>query len=137
MKPTVSLQAIHNLNPALIVPHGDRYIVEKIHVDRFYSVGEKRILVEGTPEEVEQRDGYYLARIVAGGDGYRMESDVHVKMPYEPDEIVMVEKFSGREIKGLGGQVFTIINQVDILAKLPELEAALMFKEAGMESIFG
>jgi co-chaperonin GroES (HSP10) len=120
-----SLSDITDLDPNGFAPHGDRYVVEKCIINNDYIVtrsdgSTKTIHVEGTTDK-EERDGYYIARIVVGGNGHRMDTDVTVPMPFKPGEIVMVVKFSGQEIK-IADATYTVINQTDILMRLPELE---------------
>jgi co-chaperonin GroES (HSP10) len=120
----VTIAEIEALNPYGITPHGDRYIVRKLTVDPTVrvatSAGERLIRIEGT-KNFEDQPGYYLAEVVAVGSGHRLETDTFVPMPFGPGETVMVEQLSGRELR-LGRHSYTIVNQVDILAAIPELD---------------
>jgi co-chaperonin GroES (HSP10) len=119
---------IDRLDERLIIPHGDRYLVEKLTIDNTYVVeladgSTKLIPIEGTQNK-EERDGYYIAEVVAKGNGHRLETNTVVPMPFDRGDVVMVEKFSGRELQ-IAGSIYTIVNQVDCLAVLPELTKLL------------
>jgi co-chaperonin GroES (HSP10) len=123
----ISRQSILDMDPATIVPHGDRYLIELIDVERAYWITDgfgqrKRIQVEGG-ESLEERNGYYFARIISKGNGHRLEVDVMVPMPFDPGDVVMVEKFSGREVE-MGAKKYRILNQTDVLAHMPALRPA-------------
>ena len=120
---------ILNMDESTIIPHGDRYLVRKLTIDNKLTVNmgdgtKKTMLLAGDPAKEEEKNGYFIAEIVTGGNGHRMDTDVTVPMPFKSGDVVMVEKFSGREVT-IAGDTFTVINQTAVLAHLPELEAVL------------
>jgi len=116
--------AISHLDPYKLVPHGDRYLVELLDADADIIVKRedgstgKVYLPENT--STEEMAGFYWARIIAAGSGHRLEANVVVPMPHQAGDIVMIEKYSGREIQ-LGLKKYRIVNQIDVVGWAREL----------------
>jgi co-chaperonin GroES (HSP10) len=124
----ISRNVVRGLDPSRMTPHGDRYLVEKLSAQGSFTVtddvtGEITGIIH-FPQEYAGREeadnGYYIARVLAAGNGMRHETGVIVPMTFDAGDVVMVEKFSGREIK-LGTRTYCVVSQVDVLLRLDEL----------------
>lgn len=119
------------LDPLKLRPHGDRYIIQKLRigdkirvaVDEAAGGGIKTLYTSSKDDE--ERDGYYYGRVIAKGTGHRLDDNIIVPMPFEPGDIVMVEKYSGRPYHLYGADkklhLYLTVNQVDVLTSVPEL----------------
>lgn len=118
----IERDVVMHLDPRQLAPHGDRYIVLKMRIAdkiKVSTVNGPKILYTSANDE-EDHGGFYFAKIIAKGTGHRLEANTIVPMPFEPDEIVMVEKYSGKQYI-IGSKTYCTVNQVDILTAVPEL----------------
>lgn len=119
----IEREVVLHLDPYRLAPHGDRYIILKMKIGDKVMVetvnGPRKLYTSSIDEE--EANGFYFAQIIAKGSGHRLESNTIVPMPFDPGDIVMVEKYSGRQYKLIGGKTYCTINQVDILTAVPEL----------------
>lgn len=123
----IEREVFMHLDAAQLAPHGDRYIVQKLRIGdkmRVDSVAGSKILYTSSKDDEEQ-NGFYFARIIAKGTGHRLETNTIVPMPFEPGDIVMVEKYSGRPYSLYNDKMvikpYITVNQVDILTAVPEI----------------
>jgi co-chaperonin GroES (HSP10) len=100
-------------DPRDLAPNGDRYIVELLDIDDSVFIGESRLF---TPGLSETERGWKAARVIAVGNGHRLESDATVPMFYKPGDVLLIERLTGRELT-LRGKKYLILNQVDVLAR--------------------
>jgi co-chaperonin GroES (HSP10) len=114
----MTMKAWEAQDPAKFEPHGDRYLLQKIEVDAVRYYHGHKIFLAGSNEEYDR--GWELGKVIAKGDGHRMEIDFRAPMPYEINDIVYVERLTGRVVK-LQGEEYWLVNQVDILGRAPDL----------------
>ncbi|MDO4396339.1 MAG: co-chaperone GroES [Clostridia bacterium] len=85
-----------------IKPLGSRVVIQKVEAEEKTSGG---IILTSTAKEQPQ-----MAEVIAVGPGTKDE-----EMELKVGDKVVFSKFAGNEIK-YGGEVYTIMNQSDILA---------------------
>lgn len=85
-----------------IKPLGSRVVIQKVEAEEKTSGG---IILTSTAKEQPQ-----MAEVIAVGPGIKDE-----EMELKVGDKVVFSKFAGNEIK-YGGEVYTIMNQSDILA---------------------
>jgi len=111
--------------------NGDRYMVIKMEisektmlngqafwlpvVDIYDERGNKK-----PGEDSEGKQGFFMATIISKGNGHRLEADVTVPMFWEVDDVVLCERYTGRELR-LAAGVHRIVSQVDVLCIVEEL----------------
>jgi co-chaperonin GroES (HSP10) len=151
----IDRRVFDSLDPSKMIPHGDRLLVEKVDVDNLVYVddlegGYHAIEIASGEDDQEEKRGYYFGRVIAMGDGHRLETpdlavvvnrrvernDVvayedgvvrvpaTVPMPFRIGEILMLERFAGRELR-IRGKLYRQVNQIDVIAHCPEIERAL------------
>jgi co-chaperonin GroES (HSP10) len=120
---TIDRAAFMALDPRKMKPHGDRIIVEKVEVENVHVIPgmDTTIEIAGGDGDLENARGYFLGRVLAVGNGHRLEADVTVPMPFAVGQVWLIERFSGREIV-LGGKKYRVVNQVDVFCYVPELD---------------
>jgi co-chaperonin GroES (HSP10) len=126
--PEIARQRVRGLDPARMTPHGDRYLIEKLSAEGHFTITDDDTgetlhtiyLPQDYAANEEADNGYYIARVISKGDGMRHETGVVVPMTFDSGDVVMVEKFSGREVR-LGSRMYCVISQVDVLCRLDEL----------------
>lgn len=127
MTDKITAKAFDIQDPAMQEPNGDRYLVEEIEVENTVYVGGQKLLLPESSNHEEKR-GWKLCRVIACGNGHRLEIDQFVPMFYVPGDVVYVERFTGRELK-LQAQAYWIISQVDVLMKAPQVADLLATPE--------
>lgn len=85
---------------------GDRYLIEMLDISDVTPSG---ILIPGDPLS----RGWEAARIVAVGNGHRLERDELIPMFFTVGDVVSVERLSGRQIN-MGGRDVRIVNQTAV-----------------------
>lgn len=130
------------LDPRKMPPNGDRYLVEKMDigeltkiigqdgkaydffipvVDTYDERGNKK-----AGEDPEGKAGFFMARVIARGNGHRLEADVTVPMFHDVDDVVLCERYTGRELK-LAKGTYRVVSQVDVLCRVEELSPVREF----------
>jgi co-chaperonin GroES (HSP10) len=114
-------------DPSKSRPHGDRLLLEEIEVENWHFFagedGEQRAIeLPQNAKNDEFERGWKLAKIIAMGNGDRMEIDYRYPMEdhFKVGDVVYVERLTGRQIK-LRGKNYWIVNQTDILMVQPDL----------------
>jgi len=111
---TATVTAPLDLNaqaPATFTPNGDRYLVEEVEVSKMSAGG---ILMPFDNDEATR--GWIAGRIVAVGNGHRLERDVTVPMAYGSGDVVMIDRLAGRKVI-LQGRPYRVVNQTDVLGR--------------------
>jgi co-chaperonin GroES (HSP10) len=98
-------------NPSNFEILGDRYMVEVLEISDFNHAG--IVLIQ----KDENQRGWLVARVVAVGNGHRLESDVKVPMFYSVGDVVFMERLTGKDFH-LGGKEYRILSQIDVLARV-------------------
>ncbi len=133
---TLDRAVYEKLDPRKMPCNGDRYLVEKIDISEkttligedgreydFYiptvdSYDRQGNKIEGT--DPEGKAGFWMGRVISKGDGHRLEADVTVRMKFEPGDVVLCERYTGRELK-LASGTYRVVSQVDVLCGVDEL----------------
>ncbi len=97
--------------PTAFTPLGARYLVEILEVSNMSAGG---LIVAFDNDEATR--GWVAGRIVASGNGHRLERDVTVPMAYSPGDVVMIDRLAGRKIV-LQGHAYRVVNQTDVLGR--------------------
>jgi co-chaperonin GroES (HSP10) len=133
----IERDVLDDLDPYKEQPHGDRYIVEEAEIGNEKIIegrtlfvaadvgyweynplnGQKKWIEGKTFEEV---NGYFIGRVVAKGNGHRLERDEVVPMSFEVGDVLRIERFTGRKWT-FNGVKYRLVNQVDCLSLIPEL----------------
>lgn len=90
---------------------GDRYLIEEIAVD--VSLGGLIIPTDSATL------GWRVGKVVAVGNGHRLERDETVPVFYQLGDVLMVEKLSGRELH-MRGKRYIVINQTNVIGRFKE-----------------
>lgn len=90
---------------------GDRYLLEQIEVDQTTKSG---IVLPGQTEDVT---GWQLGRVIAVGNGHRLETDATVPMFFDEGDYVLCERFSGRRFI-INGTTYIVMNQTSCFGKV-------------------
>lgn len=133
----ITRDVLDALDPYKEEPHGDRYIVEEAEVgdEKTLECGKVFVVAESVghsergpnglekwveAKSFEEIHGYFLGKVIAKGNGHRLERDEYVPMPFEVGDVLRIERFTGRRYK-MQGRWFRLVNQVDCLSRVPEL----------------
>jgi hypothetical protein len=133
----ITRDVLDALDPYKEEPHGDRYIVEEAEIgdEKTIEGGITFVVAESVghyergpnglekwvePKSFEEIHGYFLGRVIAKGNGHRLERDEFVPMPFEVGDVLRIERFTGRKFK-FQGRNFRLVNQVDCLSRISEL----------------
>lgn len=99
--------------------NGDRVLVKVDDIDNIVPVGDFFLeLPQGSVDEKSL--GFVVGRVVAMGDGHRLERDETVRMFAKIGDRVICERYAGREVKLADGDRYRIYNQVDVLGVVDE-----------------
>jgi Chaperonin 10 Kd subunit len=133
----IERDVLDDLDPFKEQPHGDRYIVEEAEIGNEKIVEGRKLFVatdvgyfETNPlngakkwvegKSFEEVNGYFIGKVVAKGNGHRLERDETVPMPFEVGDVLRIERFTGRKWT-FNGVKYRLVNQVDCLSRIPEL----------------
>ena len=90
---------------------GDRYAVKIMDVDDLIV---SDILI---PDRGEVERKWQVGRIVAVGNGHRLEKDETVPVFYKVGDVVIFERLTGKDFFFAHGE-YRILSQVDVLARI-------------------
>ena len=111
-------------DPTNLRPHGDRLIVEIVDLENaVYTETNIKIVIPETSDMQVER-GWQLARVVAIGNGHRLEINDRVPMPFAAGDLVLIERLTGRKLR-LQHRDYLVISQVDVLCHVPPLPVEL------------
>ncbi|MGB8520792.1 MAG: hypothetical protein WCD38_11585 [Candidatus Tumulicola sp.] len=119
------------LDPRRMSCNGDRYMVIKMDISEKTIVGGREFWLpvvdvfdergnKKPGEDSEGKQGFFMAKIISKGNGHRLETDVTVPMFFDYDDVVLCERYTGRELR-LAAGVHRIVSQVDVLCRVDDL----------------
>lgn len=91
---------------------GDRYLLERAEIDHETASG---IALPGQTPEVT---GWQAGIVIKVGNGHRLENDTQVPMFFGVGDLLICERFSGREFRARG-KTYVLINQTQVFERVP------------------
>lgn len=111
-----------SVNPAALDIIGDRYLIEEMEIkNRVGAI----VLAAEDPTTL----GWMAGRIIAVGDGARLENNEMVNMRFNPGDVIICERMTGREVNLLGKK-FRLVNQTHVYARVLEADDTVTDNQA-------
>lgn len=92
---------------------GDRYLLERVEIEHETASG------IALPGQTPETTGWQAGIILLVGNGHRLESNESVPMFFQKGDLVLCERFSGREQR-IRGKTYVLMNQTQIYEKIPQ-----------------
>lgn len=89
---------------------GDRYLLEILEAEQVTASGIH------LPGQDPENTGWQVGRVLAVGNGHRLENEQTIPMFFKVGDLVICERFSGRDLR-LEGRKVVVMNQTSCFGR--------------------